>query len=230
MPKLVLLPGLDGTGQLFRPLLAALPRDLRPTVIGYPPAQPLALADLASFVTKKLPPEKVILLAESFSGLVALALLVSAPSRFRGVVFVGAFAEPPRPLLLRLAPLASRGAGLMRSAPAFLLRQFCLGSDATAADLNMLREALAVVSPDVLAQRLQLIGTRHSFGKAPFEVPAYYIRARQDRLVPASAADWFQKRFKQCEVEDIDGPHLLLQVRAREGAAALQRIMRTWTG
>ena len=152
---MVLLPGLDGTGQLFRPLVAALSRDLRPTVIGYPPHQPLGLAELASLVLKRLPPEKVILLAESFSGLVALTLLANAPSRFRGVILVGAFAEPPRPMLLRLAPLASRGAGLMRSAPAFLLRQFCLGSDAAAADLAMLRDALASVSSAVLTQRLQ---------------------------------------------------------------------------
>lgn len=221
---MVLLPGLDGTGQLFRPLVAALSRDLRPTVIGYPPHQPLGLAELASLVLKRLPPEKVILLAESFSGLVALTLLANAPSRFRGVILVGAFAEPPRPMLLRLAPLASRGAGLMRSAPAFLLRQFCLGSDAAAADLAMLREALASVSSAVLAQRLQLIGTRHSFGKAPFEVPAYYIRARQDRLVPASAANWFRQRFKQCHIEEIDGPHLLMQARPKECAALLEKI------
>ena len=168
----------------------------------------------------------MILVAESFSGLVALTLLMNAQARFRGVIFVGAFAEPPRPLLLRLAPLVSRGAGLMRSAPAFLLRQFCLGNDATAADLKMLREALACVSPDVLAQRLQLIGTRHSFGKAPFEVPAYYIRAKQDRLVPATAASWFQQRFKQCEIDEIEGPHLLLQAKPKECATLLEKIVK----
>jgi hypothetical protein len=34
-PKLVLLPGLDGTGDLFGPLLAALDADVRPLVIRY---------------------------------------------------------------------------------------------------------------------------------------------------------------------------------------------------
>ena len=221
---MVLLPGLDGTGLLFRPLIAALPAGLRATVVSYPATHPLRLDELAALVSRKLPPEKVILVAESFSGLVALTLLMGAPARFRAVVFVGAFAEPPRPLLLKLAPLASRATGLMRSAPAFLLRQFCLGRDATASDLKLLREALAEVAPDVLAQRLALIGTRHSFGKAKFDVPAYYLRASQDRLVPASAADWFKQRFRHCEIEEVEGPHFLLQARPRESAAVLERI------
>jgi len=33
LPSLVLLPGLDGTGVLFRPLLAALPRDISTVVV-----------------------------------------------------------------------------------------------------------------------------------------------------------------------------------------------------
>lgn len=78
----------------------------------------------------------------------------------------------------------------------------------------------------MLAQRLALVGTRHSFGKAPFDVPAHYIRASQDRLVPASAASWFKQRFKQCEVEEIDGPHFLLQAKPKESAALLERIVR----
>jgi pimeloyl-[acyl-carrier protein] methyl ester esterase len=222
----VLLPGLDGTGLLFRPLIAALPAGLRATVVSYPATQPLRLDELAALVSRKLPPEKVVLVAESFSGLVALTLLMSAPARFRAVVFVGAFAEPPRPLLLKLAPLASRATGLMRSAPAFLLRQFCVGRDASAGDLKLLREALAAVAPDVLAQRLALIGTRHSFGKAKFDVPAHYLRASQDRLVPTAAADWFKQRFRQCEVEEVEGPHFLLQASPRESAAVLERIVR----
>ena len=34
--SLVLLPGLDGTGELFQPLLRALPNELQPIVLSYP--------------------------------------------------------------------------------------------------------------------------------------------------------------------------------------------------
>ena len=215
-----LLPGLDGTGLLFGPLVAELGGEFQPKVVAYPPQQPRRLDELASYVLRQLPPDKAILVAESFSGLVALRLLASASARIRGIIFVGAFAEPPRPLLVRLAPLVSRSTALLRSAPAFLLRQFCIGKDATADDLRLLREAIAAVSPSVLAQRLALVGARHSFGKGPLDVPCYYLRARQDRLVPASSVEWFRSRFSKCEVVELDGPHFLLQAKPREAGQA----------
>jgi pimeloyl-[acyl-carrier protein] methyl ester esterase len=216
--QLVLLPGLDGTGALFRPLLGALPREARATVVSYPNDKPLSLDEHARWVIRQLPADKVVLLAESFSGLVALRVLTEAQSRVAAVLFVGAFAEPPRPFLLRLTPLVARAGPLMRSAPAFLLRQFCLGKGASVADLNLLRETLATVPPQVLAHRVALVGTRHSFGRSKFTAPCLYLQADEDRLVPASAADWFRNRFERFELERIGGPHFLLQARPRECA------------
>jgi pimeloyl-[acyl-carrier protein] methyl ester esterase len=222
--NLVLLPGLDGTGRLFAPLLAALPKDIRTNVVSYPANELLDLPALASLVQRQMPVGKSVLLAESFSGLVALALLGEAPSKVGAVCFVGAFAEPPRPFLLRLAPLASRSAALLRSTPAFLLRQYCLGSDATAAQLRLLRESLASVSPKVLGQRLSIVAARHSFGK-PVDIPCCYMRASQDRLVPATCSDWFERKFRRCELREIDGPHFLLQARPIEAAQAVASFM-----
>jgi len=225
-PHLILLPGLDGTGFLFRPLLAALPDHVRTKVVAYPTTEQLDLSQLAAFVLRHLPAEKVVLLAESFSGLVALAVLASSPARVRGVIFVGAFAEPPRPLLLRFAPLVSRVGGLMRSIPSFFLRRYCLGAQATTSELNALREAIAAVAPAVLAQRLALIATRHSFGTS--DVPAYYMKASADSLVPASCASWFHQKFKPCEVEEVRGPHFLLQANPRDSAAVIIRALRAF--
>jgi pimeloyl-[acyl-carrier protein] methyl ester esterase len=211
---------------LFRPVLRALDAELQPTVIAYPSDETLDLAELGGLVLRQLPPGKTVLVAESCSGLVALSLLASSSARIAGVVFVGAFAEPPRPLLLRLAPLVSRSPALMRSAPSFLLRQYCLGKTASADDLKMLRDALSAVSPAVMTQRLGLVGTRHSFGKAKFDVPCYYLRATEDRLVPASCADWFRQRFQRCEVVDIGGPHFLLQAAPEQCADVIARAVR----
>jgi pimeloyl-[acyl-carrier protein] methyl ester esterase len=223
---LVLLPGLDGTGLLFRRLLGALPDELRAKVLAYPTAAPMDLSQLAALVLRQLPAERVVLLAESFSGLVALELLTGAAARIRGVIFVGAFAEPPRPLLLRFAPLASHAGGLMRSIPAFFLRRYCLGPQATAAELNALREAIAAITPGVLAQRLALIAKRHSFGTLAGDVPVFYMKASADKLVPASCASWFQRQFKRCELAEVRGPHFLLQANPRDSAAVITRAVR----
>lgn len=222
-----LLPGLDGTGILFRPLLAALPGDIRPGVITYPADCVLSLPEHARLALRQLPPGKSMLVAESFSGLVALAMLMEAPSRIGGIIFVGAFAEPPRPFLMKFAPAISRFGATLHSAPSFLLRRFCLGTDATPDQLNLLREALASVSPAVLAHRLTLAGKRHNF-KGPFAVPCRYIQASHDLLVPAGAASWFGERFASFRLEIVQGPHFLLQTRPRECAQLIEGALRAF--
>jgi pimeloyl-[acyl-carrier protein] methyl ester esterase len=65
--KLVLLAGLDGTGQLFQPLLENLPSTIEPKVISYPTDIFLNYVELESYVQKQCPKdEPFVLLAESF--------------------------------------------------------------------------------------------------------------------------------------------------------------------
>lgn len=215
-PTLVLLPGLDGTGLLFEPLLAVLPSHIRTHVVSYPPDQPLSLAEYAALVRKHLPKGDVVLLAESFSGLVALSLLVEGVASIKAVIFVAAFAEPPRPYLLRLAPLIPHAGSVLRSAPAFLLRQFCLGRFASSQQLAAVRRALAMVTPDVLSHRLSLVAARRSIFNQRFSVPCHYVQASEDHLVPKGAARWFAAHFDAFHLETIDGPHFLLHMRAGE--------------
>lgn len=217
-PNLVLLPGLDGTGILFRPLLASLPKNIRPKVIAYPSDQKLSLSELARFVAQGLPRNEIVLLAESFSGLVALALLAQGLPHTRGVLFVASFAEPPRPLMLRFASMMPWIGSVIRAAPSFFLRQFCLDKNAGAQELALLREALSAVSPGVIAHRLKLISEDLYLGKIHFQIPCYYLQASQDYLVPSTAASWFQQHFEVCDVELMEGPHFLLQAKPQQCA------------
>ena len=74
-PRLVLLPGLDGTGLLFEPLLRALPKEIEATVIRYPGDQRLSYDELLEFLRDQLPRDTpFILLGESFSGPLAIRL------------------------------------------------------------------------------------------------------------------------------------------------------------
>lgn len=222
-PTLILLPGLDGTGILFRPLLAALPQTIRSRVIAYPADQRLSLAEHAQVVVQQLPHEDVVLLAESFSGLIALMLLAQGTPRIKGVLFIASFAEPPRPLLLRLATRVPWVGSVTRGAPSFLLRQFCLGRGAGDGELALLREALGAVSPEVVAHRLGLISERHPLEKEHFDAPCGYLQANQDRLVPPAAARWFQKHFEACDVASVEGPHFLLQVKPLQCAEWIEK-------
>jgi pimeloyl-[acyl-carrier protein] methyl ester esterase len=223
---LVLLPGLDGTGRLFQPFLSALPSEVQTTVISYPRDRVLSLAEHAEWVADRLPSKKSVLLAESFSGLVALTLLTgAAASRIQCVIFVGSFAEPPRPYILKLAPILPWTGSLMGSIPSFLFRQYCLGREATVGQVNLLRDAISSVSPEVLFHRLSMVARRHSFGQGQFKMPAHYIQASNDRLVPERCVNWFRQRFDSPHLTKVDGPHFLLQMRPEQCAEVVAQVL-----
>lgn len=67
--KLILLPGLDGTGFLLEPLVRALPSHLAPLIIAYPAQETLGYAELTEYVKERIPKtDDFIIVGESFQG------------------------------------------------------------------------------------------------------------------------------------------------------------------
>ena len=67
--RLVLLPGMDGTGILFEPLLEALPQAWEAEVVQYPPDKALGYEALLDIVERAIPIDgPFVLVGESFSG------------------------------------------------------------------------------------------------------------------------------------------------------------------
>ncbi|HKJ29840.1 MAG TPA: hypothetical protein VKA22_06480, partial [Desulfuromonadales bacterium] len=65
---LVMLPGLDGTGLVFDPLLEHLPEEIEVQVVRYPADRVMSFQEHVDFARKQLPRKKpFVLLAESFS-------------------------------------------------------------------------------------------------------------------------------------------------------------------
>jgi pimeloyl-ACP methyl ester carboxylesterase len=84
---LMLLPGLDGSGVLFRPLIRQLGLELQPVIVPYPPREVLGYDELLSLVLEALPRSSpFILLGESFSGPLALMAAATLPKGLRGVI------------------------------------------------------------------------------------------------------------------------------------------------
>src|SRR5689334_8209434 len=97
MTTLVLLPGLDGTGELFAAFVAAL-RGHDVQIVDYPRDRAMSYAALEEFVREKLPGEvDYFLLAESFSGPIAISVAASSPPHLRGLILCGSFAANPLP-------------------------------------------------------------------------------------------------------------------------------------
>lgn len=92
----MLLPGLDGTGELFVDFVAALPESCTATVVAYPPDKFLSYTDLRSFVSAAAPQsERFVLVAESFSTPLAISYAATNPPNLVAVVICAGFLESP---------------------------------------------------------------------------------------------------------------------------------------
>lgn len=222
--KLVLLPGMDGTGKLFDGLIAELPeRDI--LSISLPQQGPQDYESLCQQLTPLLPKEPFVLLAESFSGGIAALLTQAEIPQLAGVIFVASFLSSPRPWLARLA--TQLPIKLLARLPCsnMVFRHFLLGTEATEQLIETFRASIHSVPGKVLSARLAVIAhaTPASFTS---EVPAVYIRATHDRLVPAQQKELFLKTYPGISILDIPGPHFILQANPKAAAEAVTLALR----
>lgn len=223
---IVLLPGLDGTGRLFRWLAANLNTDVRTIAVRYPVDQRLPVTDLATLVLQQTPPEPFVIVAESYSGMVGLAVAARHPANLRGLILSTAFVKPPVPSLLRFAPL---DALLQLRPPQIALRLFLLEERTPPEIVADVRNAIHEVYPGILGARLREVLTRDSRDALrACSVPIVYLAASGDRLIGLRALRTIQRLKPEIESVTLDGPHLLLQARPDEAAAVIKRYARHW--
>lgn len=226
---LLLLPGLDGTGDLFSEFIAALPHDLQTTLVRYPTDHFLSYSQLQNLVREKSPNSPFVLLAESFSTPVALNYAATNPANLRALILCAGFATSPlqtwrRHLASLIAPL-----GFRIPIPAFAAKRWLLGPDAPAPLTSALRGAVSRVNPSVLSARLRAVlkcDARNSLSL--ITVPILYLRPNQDALVSAQCLEDLRQIKPQIQVTRIDGPHMLLQSEPIVSAHAVLESTRTF--
>ena len=218
MTTLLLLPGLDGTGLIFEPLLTHLPAEINAQVVRYPTDRIMTFQEHVDFARKQLPKKKpFVLLAESFSGPIGLQLLADPPRNLIGVIFVATFAHHPSPFLLDAGRFLPQGLLLKIFSTTPFSRFFCLGGASRDA-VNIFHEALESVKLKVLSQRLQILSELPPPPDTTFSKPCLYIQASNDRLVPSRAVTPLQKHLPQLQVEQLSGPHIILLAQPEAGA------------
>jgi pimeloyl-ACP methyl ester carboxylesterase len=218
MTTLLLLPGLDGTGLVFEPLLAQLPAEIEAQVVRYPVDRLMSFQEHVAFVRKQFPKKKpFVLLAESFSGPIGLQLLAEPPANLIGVILVATFAHYPSPFLLDAGRFLPQGLLLKLFSTPLFSRCFCLGG-APGAAVKLFRRALGSVKLNVLSHRLQLLAELPPPPDASFSGACLYIQASNDRLVPSRAVTPLQKHLPQLQVEQLSGPHIILLAQPEAGA------------
>lgn len=217
-PMLVLMPGFDGTGQLFAPLIEQLRPRVDTQVIAYPD-----LTDTQAYVddvSAKLPEGRdLVLVAESFSGPIALHLLARHPDRIRAAVLSTTFARPPLGLVLSLANKLRLASFVRPAMNEQILRMFCLNG---VADLAVIRSIVDVVRPigqATVASRLQTLVTMDATQVLDaIRQPVLVLSARADRVVRQRFSSSLLARIADVTHTTLDGPHLLLQAAPEDSA------------
>lgn len=219
-PDIVLLPGLDGTGELLKDLHDRLSAHRQVRVIAYPADKPLGYGQLTALVEELVPDERFVLLGESFSGPIAIEIAARQKARVAGLVLASTFARHPMPSLL---------AGLAKvfdhtRVPRFAVEAALLGTMGTSEIKATLARVLSEVSSDVIRLRAAealRVDKRHMLQEVV--CPTLCLTGRRDRLVGRNRTNELQSALPECEVRVFDAPHMLLQTHASEAAEAIDR-------
>lgn len=208
--KLVLLPGMDGTGELFAPFISALPNSIRPVVVTFPRAETIAYDDLVEIARRALPSnEPFAILGESFSGPIATALAAYGYDQLLALIYSCSFVRNPSNALSTLKSLVPLIP--IRGVISNAVRNLLLGVDSVKIR-TLVGQSMSTVSPDVIRSRLaQVLEVDVTESLKKVSVPILYLRASNDRLIKPRSGDHIAKMNPNVQIVEIIGPHLLLQ-------------------
>lgn len=221
MVAIVLLPGMDGSGDFFAELTSAL--KTKSVVVSYPVDRPLGYSELTELVRAALPTdEPFILLAESFSGPIAIALASERLPQLRALVLVCSFARLPElPLHAMLKKVATRVP--VWRVPVSLAARVLLGRYRSTAIEARLKRAIRLVSPAVWRARIRAaFAADETSSLFRIQVPLLYLRASEDKVMLPAASAAIARHVPTAKVVEIEGPHFLLQAKPRESAAVVE--------
>jgi len=209
----VLLPGMDGTGELFEPFVQAMPPHIEVVRVRYPGAIRLSYAQTAELVLGQLPTKRpYVIIAESYSGPIAIRLAAQNLPALRAIVLVASFCERPAGLAgnwLSGLPLET----IFRlPIPNWFLRWLLMDSQTSAELIAACQSAISQVRPDVLAARMRdvlAVDCSEEVRGCPTRIVC--LNAANDRLIARRGQLGFQRARPDIEMVPIAGPHLLLQ-------------------
>ncbi len=223
---LLLLPGLDGSTNLFARFIQAASGALDLRGVPYPRDRFLDYPELEQLVRSRLPRgEPYAILGESFGGPLALRVAATKPEGLVGVVLAATFHRKPANLLIaRAAPL---GPAFFRlPLPPHVVRLLLAGGDAPQDLVEEVREAVRQVPANVMAARARAalaVDESEALRKCP--VPLLFLGGKRDRLLRSTIPSEIRALQPRVEVRMLDTPHLVLQRRPEEAMRIVEEFL-----
>jgi pimeloyl-ACP methyl ester carboxylesterase len=225
----VLLPGLDGTGDLFEPLLLRLGSSIETVVVCYP-LEPLSYEELTAFARRALPTTgEYVILGESFSGPIAARLAAERAGKLLGLILCASFVSTPTPYLRPLQ-------WLLDVAPVRLLARWLgprklFGRFETPELRELLLRTLSRVPPRILVTRMRSVLAANAIAAfVRVGVPTMYLEGTEDTLLPASCVEEVRRLAPKTKVVQIIAPHCVLQCAADDSARIIREFVSACAG
>lgn len=209
---LIVLPGMDGTGELFPEFIELLKPHIAVKVVPYPRDRPMDYAELTDYVLQQVPQTgPIVLLGESFGGPLAIMVAGRLGERAAGLVLCCTFLRNPTPQWAALMKLA--GLFPLNRLPAFMVKRVLLSGLDDNAMIKAIQDATASVRSRVLARRLQAVtGLDVAADLRRLTIPLLCIEGTNDNLVAPGTAVEVHTLQPDARTAFLDGPHCLLQV------------------
>lgn len=221
---LVLLPGLDGTGELFTSFLAALGSDYSTVIVRY--INEKYFDDYVESVVSLLPVHGAVLIAESFSGPIALEVARRFPHKIDRIVLCATFASSPFRNLARLSGFIPEYFFNLKPLRRFLLQKLCLDSGSEDSGMEDILRVIQAIPACLVKSRLKVLAGIDMYAcLSEISAQVLYLQAMQDKLVNVDLGDRLIRSLTNVTVQMIDGPHLLLQTRPEECAERIRKFI-----
>jgi pimeloyl-ACP methyl ester carboxylesterase len=193
---IVLLPGLDGTGELLKDVAERLlPR--RPVqLLAYPSDRPLSYAQVAKYVGERVPTEPFVIVGESYSGPIAIEIAATDP-RVAGLVLVSSFTRHPLPSqLTAFAALFD-----LKWVPKSIIAAVLMGSNAAPKLRTQLHQVLGGLPRKIIQTRIvDVLSVDKSDRLREITCPMLCMHGRSDRLVSRKYVDEIILAQPRCQV------------------------------
>jgi pimeloyl-ACP methyl ester carboxylesterase len=191
-PLALLIPGLDGTGLLYYRQIGALSPSHRVVAWRFKATGEFDLPDLMRELgrgTEGEDPGSILVVGESFGGVLAMHYVLDYPQRVRRLILVNAFPYYPRRIRIRLgrllAPLLRWD--VSRKIKDLIVDRILIGEGIQQSDLAWYHKIICEVDLREYCRRLLLVQQIDLRSRLhEIAVPTIILAAGRDKLVPSS--------------------------------------------
>ena len=207
--KIILLPGLDGTGSLFDELIKNLDEDNEVEVISYEDISGEIFIDQAKEIAMRVTDMDVLLVGESYSGRVAYELNQLLGSRVRAIVFIASFISSPS-FLSKFAVLLPVALLKQNFLSTYLLKVFGFNGKASQKQTDSVFNSLRMANRPKLKARLKNIAALSNPANT-IDCHVTYIRPTRDLLVGKRSVNNLESICSRFHITSVSGGHFIAQ-------------------